>query len=380
MRIIFGVGHPKQVHARKNIIRNLIEDGHEVKILATDKDITLDLLDAYELDYEIFGKQRKGMVKKACWLVGDTFRAFAIAKRFKPDLLIGGDPHLAYVSKMLGRPHIMLTDTEHANLVYWLTYYFTDVICTPSCFKKKVNSKKHLTYNGYGELAYLHPKYFTPDPSVLEDLGLSEDDKFIIIRFVAWEASHDVGQSGINNEMKVEYILKLEQYGKVFISSEVTLEKELEKCRLKIPPEKFHSLLNYAQLYIGESGAISTEAGVLGVPSVYVSSLVGTMGNFDELEKRYGLVYSFQDSKLALAKALELLEDEATKSKWQKGREKLFSEKTDVTKFMTEFIEGYPGRIEYILKQGAHEIAGHGGIHHGFYGSVSEQVERLKNM
>ena len=42
-------------------------------------------------------------------------------------------------------------------------------------------------------------------------------------------------------------------------------------------------------------------------------------------------------------------------------------------------VEDYPERIEYILKRG-HEIAGHGDIHQGFYGTVSEQVERLKCM
>jgi peptidoglycan/xylan/chitin deacetylase (PgdA/CDA1 family) len=42
-------------------------------------------------------------------------------------------------------------------------------------------------------------------------------------------------------------------------------------------------------------------------------------------------------------------------------------------------VEDYPERIEYILKRG-HEIAGHGDIHQGFHGSVSEQVRRLRSM
>ena len=45
MRIMIGVGHPKHVHIRKNIINNLERDGHEVKIVARSKDITLYLLD-----------------------------------------------------------------------------------------------------------------------------------------------------------------------------------------------------------------------------------------------------------------------------------------------------------------------------------------------
>lgn len=42
-------------------------------------------------------------------------------------------------------------------------------------------------------------------------------------------------------------------------------------------------------------------------------------------------------------------------------------------------VEDYPERIEYIIKRG-HEIAGHGDIHKGFYGSVAKQVERLEKM
>ena len=42
-------------------------------------------------------------------------------------------------------------------------------------------------------------------------------------------------------------------------------------------------------------------------------------------------------------------------------------------------VEDYPERIEYIVKRG-HEIAGHGDVHQGFYGSVPEQVKRLKKM
>ncbi|KAF5413913.1 MAG: hypothetical protein C5S48_10115 [Candidatus Methanogaster sp.] len=350
MRIIFGVGHPKQVHVRKNIIRNLIEDGHEIKILTTDKDITLNLLDVYGIDYEVYGTYQKNMTSKAYGIINHTYEALAIARWFKPDIFIGGVPYLAYVSKIVGKPHITLTDTEHANLSYWLTYPFTDTVMTPSCFKRTINPKKHVAYNGYEELTYLHPNYFTPDPSVLDDVGLDKNDKFIILRFVAWSASHDVGQSGISNEMKIKYISELGEYYDIFISSESKLEKYLEKYKLKIAPEKFHSLLSYAQLYIGESGAISTEAGILGVPSIYVSSLVGTMGNFDELEKRYGLVYSFRDSKLALNKASKLLEDKNTKNKWQKNRERMLNEKIDVTKFMTEFIEGYPNSF-YILQK-----------------------------
>jgi predicted glycosyltransferase len=341
---MIGIEHPKQVHFWKNIIGNLMKDGHEIKILTIDKDTTLRLLDAYGFDYDVYGRHRKRMMVKACDIMVRTFRALTIAKRFKTDIFIEGTPTLSYVSKVFGKPHIMLTDTEHANLAYWLTYPFTDVIITPSCFKGKINPKKHITYNGYEELAYLHPNYFTPDPSVLEDLELHEGDRFIIIRFVAWEASHDIRDYGFTDKNKVLKVLE-GKYDRIFITSETRLPIEFEKYRLTISPEKIHNLLYYAPM--------NTESAILGTPAIFVST--SRRGYTDEIGSKYDMLYTFSDphnaQKKALEKAIELLEDKNTKKKWQKKREKLLNEKIDVTKFMTEFIEGYPGSFEDCIVQ-----------------------------
>jgi len=346
MRILVGVGHPKHVHIRKNIIHNLENDGHEVKILAWAKDLTIYLLNFYGFEYEIVGKNYKGLAKKAYGMLMSDLNVLRVAKKFKPDILAWGGPYLAHVSKLIGKPHIGFTDTEHAGLTNWLSNPFSDVIVTPACYKGKINPKKHVTYNGYEELTYLHPNYFKPDPAVLDDLGLSKNDRYIILRLVSWQASHDIGEHGFELTDLRSYIRELENYGKVFITSEAGLKDDFEKYKIKVPPEKMHDLLYYATMYIGEGAAMATEAGILGTPSIYVSSLVGTMGNFEELEKRYGLVYAFQNSTFALEKALEVLDITNIKEKWRKKREKLLEEKIDVTKFMTEFIENYPQSFE----------------------------------
>ena len=59
MKIMIGIGHPKQVHIWKNIIRHLMDNGHQIKILASDKDITLSLLDTFGFHYEIHSKHKK---------------------------------------------------------------------------------------------------------------------------------------------------------------------------------------------------------------------------------------------------------------------------------------------------------------------------------
>lgn len=352
MRVMIGIGHPKQVHFWKNIVKNLIENGHEIKILAIDKDVTLQLLSIYGLDYVVYGKHRKSMIKKAYNMISHTYKALIVAKQFKPDVLIAGTPYLAYVSKILRKPHIMLTDTDHANLTHWLTYPVTDVIITPSCFKGKLNPKKHVMYNGYEELAYLHPNYFTPDSSVLDDVGVGKEDKFIIVRFVAWEASHDIGDHGFSHKENV--VKSLERYGRVFITSETDLPSELEKFRVQIPPESMHHLMHYADLFIGESAPMSTESAILGTPAIFVST--SRRGYTDELESKYDMLYTFSDPSNAeeksIEKAIKLLQDQDAKKKWEKKRKTLFNEKIDVTNFMTEFIENYPENMTSIVKGG----------------------------
>ena len=340
MRIMIGIGHPKQVHIWRNVIKNLISDGHEIKIIASNKDITRYLLDTYGFHYELLPNYTT-FAMKALGLVSGTIEITKIAKKFNPDVLIGGTPYFVYVAKIFNKPHITFSDTEHVAANKLLTYPFTDLICTPSCFKNVINIKKHLTFNGYFELAYLHPNYFKPNPNVLKEMALNINEKFIIIRFVSWSASHDIGHSGIDDEIKMDLILKLKKHAKVFISSEKRLPSKFTKYLLKIAPEKFHDLLYYASLYVGEGGATASEAAILGTPSIYVSSLKGTMGNFEELEEKYHMVYALNDSKDVILKATDLLKTNNIKDIWKVKRDYLISDKIDVSNFLVNLIENY---------------------------------------
>ena len=350
MRILVDIGHPAHVHLFKNMIWELEKDGHEVKIAAKDRGIIFKLLDTYDFVYEKVDRDRDSLANKALGLAIREFKILKMIREFKPDISVGMGPiHLAHISKLINKPCLSFTDTEHDRFERLMSDPFVTTICTPSCFKKDLG-KKQVRYNGYHELAYLHPNYFKPDSTVLDDLGLSKDDKFIILRFVSWGAAHDVGRYGISPKMKAEYISKLEQYGEVFIISEGELEKEFEGSKLKIAPEKFHSLLSYAQLYIGEGGSTATEAAILGTPSIHISTTAKFCGNFDDLHTNYNLIYTFSDDRQALEKAIDILEDPESKKKWKMRRDKMLKDKIDVTAFMTNFIENYPQSF-YELKE-----------------------------
>ena len=342
MKLLFNLGHPAHIHLFKHLIWDLTNKGHEIKITARDKEIVFYLLDCYGFDYTVISNVGKGLLGIGKEMLIRDYSLFKIAKNFSPDITMAVlDPPITHIGKLLRISSITFTDTEHAKLANLVTFPFADVICTPTCFNKDLG-KKQIRYNGYHELAYLHPNYFTPNPAVLDEIGLSKDDTFIILRFVSWGASHDIGQHGIKD--KIALVRELEKYGRVFITSEGLLPKELEKYRIKVSPEKLHDLLYYASLYIGEGATTASECAVLGTHAIYVNTL--RLGYTDEEEEKYNLVYNFSDKKTmekqAFNKALKLLENNNLRKEGKRKRERLLKDKIDVTAFMVWFVENYP--------------------------------------
>ncbi|EHQ34331.1 DUF354 domain-containing protein [Methanoplanus limicola] len=346
MRILFDIGHPAHVHFFKNTIKKLEEKGHEIKITARDKDSAPELLEKAGFDYINVGKPKAGILGKAGAMIKFDYRIYNTARDFRPDILAGFcSPYLAHVSAAIKKPYISFLDTESARLNIFLNNPFADAVCTPECFLNDYG-RKHVRFRGYKELAYLHPDVFLPDISVLDDLGVGKDETYIILRFISWAASHDIGLKGIKNPREI--VESLEQYGRIFISSEKKTDRGLQKYAINISPDKFHSLLAFADLYIGEGGTISTEAAVLGTPAIHIESdsngrATGEgSGNFLELRDKYELLFFYPGQKEATEKAAEILEDKSSGLRWQKKKENLLRDKINVTEWMADFIEKYP--------------------------------------
>lgn len=343
MRILFNIGHPAHVHLFKNLIWELNRRGHQCKITTIAKDVSLQLLDAYGFGYVVVGESKPTLFSKAMEMLLIDLRLYRIARLFRPDILIGGvgNVYVAHVGKMLRKPSIVFDDTEHARFDHLLMDPFVSTICTPSCYLNDIGPKQ-IRYDGYHELAYLHPNRFTPNPEILSELGLTPNDRFIIVRFISWQAGHDVGQYGVRD--KIDLVKNLNQYGRVLITSEGVLPDELQSYRIKVSPEKLHDLLYYATLYVGEGATTASECAVLGTHAIYVNSLKA--GTIAEQQEKYQLVSDFSNrlfnDQTVLSEAERLLRIKGLKEIGMRKRESLLKDKCDVTAFLIWFIENYP--------------------------------------
>ena len=345
MKVLFDIGNPADVHLFKYTIRNLEKDNHEIKICVREREnIVKRLLDYYNFNYENLEKNTPGLFNKAITMFKNDYKLIGISKRFNPDIYVSlASPYSAQVSKLLGHQSITFTDSEPTGLMLALTMPFTNVIITPSGFARNLG-KKQIRISGYKELAYLHPNWYRPKPDILKILGVSKDEPYVILRFSAFDASHDIGIKGFSLEDKRRLVKDLCKYANVFISSEVMLPKDLEKYRIDIPQDRMHDALYYASMLVGDTQTSTTEAACLGTPAVRCNSFVGKndMSNFIELENIYGLIFNFNIPEKAIEKSIELIQEQDLKEKWINKKERLYKNKIDVTAFMTWFIEDYP--------------------------------------
>ena len=339
MKIMVAISHPKHVYMFENLIKIMKAKGHEFKIILVEKEITGYLLEQINLPFVQIGKNQPTMIRKILSIPILEYRTLAIAIKFRPDVFIGqAFLPMAHVSSILNKAFIVCEDTEIARKLHKFVLPFADAIVTPECFKDDLGNK-HVRFKGFFELAYLHPKYYEPDISVLDDLGINKNEKYIIVRFISWHAHHDIGHKSMSLDIKKKILEELEKYGKIFISSESALPDELKKYQIKLSHGKMHSFLYFASLYIGESATMATEAGILGIPSIYISSLARTMGNLDEMEKNYGLMYSYSDPLIGLNKAVELIKINSIKEEWKIRRQRMLDECVDVNEFLIDIIE-----------------------------------------
>lgn len=339
MRIILDIGHPKDVNLFKNVLLRLQEDGHEIKIFARAKENTKKMLAEYGFKYKL-SKHYRSIPGKAFGILVNDVLLYKYAREFNPDIFVSpGSPYSAQVSRLLGKPHIAFPDTEIEEIVTRLILPFTDKIYTSTSFYLDLGAKQE-RFDGYYELAYLHPNYFAPKKEITEKYHLQEN--YIILRLSALAANHDMHAMGFGfkteNELK-EYLQEIEKYGQIIIFSETKIWKTIKDYQIEIDSRDLHDLLYYSKLYIGEGASMASEAAILGVPSIYVSNT--QRGYLNELEQRYGLAYTIIDKDIALKKAVEILSNKGIRDEWNSRREVMLSEKIDVVNFIVDAIERY---------------------------------------
>lgn len=354
MNLLFDIGHPAHVHLFNNTIKQLKDNGHTIIITIKDDSNIKTLLDAYKLRYIVLGRKGKGILQKSFKQVYFTLKVLWLFWKYKIDLAIGVSISISQASLFTKAQSIVFDDDDISTTPVFaaLSHSLASYIVSPDVLKKERNRSKDVFHAGYHELAYLHPNVFIPNKEILNELNINDNEFFSIIRFSALKAHHDINEKGISQDQAIQIIELLNTKGKVFITSEKKLPSVFQKHQLAIAPDKFHDLLAYASILVCDSQTVASEAAVLGVPSVRINTFVGRISYLEELEHQYGLTFGFKPDQFSQAfeKIRNIINSNESKNIFQKRRQKMFSDKIDLTAFMLWFIENYPNSAD-IMKE-----------------------------
>lgn len=347
MKFIIDIGHPAHVHYFRNFYQIMKAKGAEFLIIARDKEVSHQLLKEYEIPYVSRGKGGSNIFGKMFYILTADTLIIKHAMNFKPDFFIGfASTYAAHAAKFCGKPCILFDDTEHAKFELLLYRPFTTLVFTPFCFNKDLGQKQ-IRFQAYMELCYLHRNYYIPNSNIYEFLGINPNQKYVLLRFVSWGASHDIGQAGLDIETKRYIIHMLRERFKVFISAEGDLPEEFKPYRIKIPVHRMHDVLAFANFFIGEGATMASECAMLGTPAIYVNSL--NMGYLMD-ETQRGLIVGFRNSQGVTAKIEEWLSNNNLHKEFKEKRDAMLKEMIDPTAMLVWFVENYPASFK-IMKE-----------------------------
>lgn len=348
-RYLFFFVHPSKFYVFRNVINTLKAEGYQIDIIIINKDLLVDLVEKEGWEYtNLFPKGRKmkgisAYLSSAINFIVTIYRLFRYTRGKKYDVFITDDL-LVYIGKLKRVPTFTFVDSDLKVVrQFALVLSMTDYIIAPAITDLGRYNKKKIAFEGYKELAYLHPNHFVPDKNIVKSFHQNKEPYFIL-RLVNFGAYHDVGMGGLSNDNIKKIIHLLQSKGKIYITSERPLHEDFEKYRLHINPLHIAHVLYYAHMFIGDSQTMTSEAAVLGTPAFRCNTYKGKLSVMNEKEEKYGLSFNYTPDEFDLMylKIKELLEVPELKEEFAKKRNKMLAEKIDLSGFLIHLFKNYP--------------------------------------
>jgi len=338
MNIFVNISHPAHVHFFKNAIKILSERGHNVITGARYKEFTIDLLNAYKIKHTVLTGKGQGLIGLIKELIKQQFKISKIIRENQVDLMLQiSGIFNAPVGRYYGVPTLAFSDTENDKWGNKLSFSLSRHVIMPTCFDHAIGGswKNQIHYPGYHELAYLAPRYVIKK--------IEPEDKFLV-RFVGWQAGHDIGEKGLSIDQKIEIVNILKNFGSVHITSEAPLPDKIAKFACKIHSSEIHDFMVSCKMIVGESATMASEAACMGIPAIFISNT--GRGYTTEQDKKYGLIKHYQLKQWnEIVRTMKEWASQDLRNEWRKRRRNMLEDKIDVTAWMVDFVENYPNSI-----------------------------------
>jgi uncharacterized protein len=290
VRIWIDITNSPHVLFFQPIVADLTAAGHEVFVTARDYAQTVPLLEQRGLEHTLIGRHRGSATgAKALGLLSRTSRLIAYSAGKKFDLAFSHNSNdLSVAARLLGIPHLIVHDYEHAKLSYQVNARCATRILVPEAIPTaaivahgaKAENVGH--FPGLKEHVYMEPD--TAGEDLRETLGASEDKVLVVVRPPATMSAYHQ----FENELFDAVLAHIGAAENVVAIVLPRTPEQADELRPKLPanatiPEAVLdavSLIRSADLIVSAGGTMNREAAVLGTPAYTI--FAGQQGAVDD--------------------------------------------------------------------------------------------------
>lgn len=273
MNIWIDILHTPQLNFYKPFIEILSKKGYKVYVTVLNRG-KLPVIANRELacipNVKVFIVGKHRMTKLSAILDANIFRIpMMLSWKLKHtiDVAFSNGFHLALVSSKYSIPNYSFDDDpQTGDYPYKLKY---NTICHFCVYADSTLKEPTKVLRCTKEWAYLAPKYFTPNPQVLEKYGV-QPKEYVFLREVSVGTVNYAGQAS-GAILGIQDLIPKDK--KVLFSLEEKDKRHLypkDWILLQEPIEDIHSLIYYSAGLVSSGDSMAREAALLGVPAYYL--------------------------------------------------------------------------------------------------------------
>lgn len=268
MNILFDLLHPSDVNLFKNNIFYFESIGHKVYITLRYRG-NLEKIARVELSgfkIDTIGNHKRNFFSKILALLSREFQMFKYLKKNKISVSVNQGYGNILACKLLHIPFINFEDDYEYKLAFYYAKWLSKKDIMPSFIP--VKGRNIIKYNGYKELAYLHPKYLKLNNNVLEQLNLLPK-QYIFIREISNVSLNYSDFKSVLPGM-ISYLKKFNFTLVLSLEDKNLLSLYKNDCLiLEEPVKEFYTLIKESLFVISSGDTMAREACLLGVPAIY---------------------------------------------------------------------------------------------------------------
>jgi uncharacterized protein len=272
MNLLFNLVHISDLNLFKSAINELVKC-NKVYVTVRNRGNLLRIAQK-EINVPIFiiGKHQQLFHKKLIGIFKSEYAYWKLIKKLDINISINQSFYSIWACKLRGAKFITFEDDYEYKLAFYYAKWFADKDVMPKFIPAK--GKNVIKYNGFKELAYLHPTRFSANQSILNQYGLIPYE-YVFVREVSnVSLNYKNKKDHLNTILSILYSKNAEVVLSIEDKIKIDLLKESypELIILDEPVENIFSLIRFAKFSISSGDTVARESALLSTPCIYTGN------------------------------------------------------------------------------------------------------------